>query len=266
MSSRKIVDSEESNGWITTFADLMTLLLVFFVLLFSMSTLEKERFASTVQSFQLAISTSSGGSIIPLPEELRVPATELPESLEDDSQPLQIQPEPIILEDEKPRVPEVLEESERTQELEYMSNSLKDVFSTMGVKDVVEVGEPKDGKIRIRVKGSVLFNSGDAAFKRQMMPILDGLLDRLEENPEFQVDIQGHTDNVPIETVQFPSNWELSAVRATTVLRYMVRGGIDPERLTATGYGDSLPIGPNNTPEQRADNRRIEFVLEKSQK
>jgi chemotaxis protein MotB len=68
---------------------------------------------------------------------------------------------------------------------------------------------------------------------------------------------------VPIETTAFPSNWELSAVRATTVLRYLVRGGINPERLTATGYGDALPIASNNSLEGRAENRRIEFVLEK---
>nr|WP_269750523.1 OmpA family protein [Neptunomonas qingdaonensis] len=136
----------------------------------------------------------------------------------------------------------------------------------MGVTEAVDIGEPRDGKIRIRVKGSVLFESGKAAFSRQMMPILDALLDKLEQNPEYKMGIQGHTDNVPIETTAFPSNWELSAIRATTVLRYLVRGGIDPERVTATGYGDALPIVPNDTVEQRSENRRIEFVLEKVSK
>lgn len=261
MSARRIIMDEQEPGWITTFADLMTLLLVFFVLLFSISTVEKEQFATTVRSFQLAIG-DTGGSIIPLPEELRVPSIEMPDSFEPtNSKPLE-QPD-VIVEEAPEYQPPDKSSIEEPEDLTYLSNSLKEVFATMGVTDAVEVGAPKDGKIKVRVKGEVLFESGDAAFNKQMMPILDGILGTLEKNAEFKVGIQGHTDDIPIETAQFPSNWELSAVRATTVLRYFIRGGVDPERVTATGYGDSLPINPNDTPEQRANNRRIEFVLEK---
>jgi chemotaxis protein MotB len=93
--------------------------------------------------------------------------------------------------------------------------------------------------------------------------MLDALLETLVINPGYKLEIQGHTDDIPISTAQFPSNWELSAVRATTVLRYMVDAGINPKRLTATGYGSSIPLVPNISPENRAINRRIEFVLEK---
>ncbi|BBB30815.1 flagellar motor protein MotB [Neptunomonas japonica] len=263
MSARRAIIDEAEPSWMVTYADLMTLLLVFFVLLFSISTVKKEQFASTIRSFQLAIG-DTGGSLIPLPEELRAPAIEIPDSLEQNNAD-QITPPIVVVqevEQEEIRLPE-MPEAEEEEDLSYMSNSLRDVFASMGVTDAVDVGEPRDGKIRIRVKGSVLFKSGDAEFNRQMMPILDGLLEKLEKNPEFKMGIQGHTDNIPIETAKFPSNWELSAIRATTVLRYLVRGGIDPERVTATGYGDALPIAPNETVEQRAANRRIEFVLEK---
>jgi chemotaxis protein MotB len=261
MSARRVVMDESEPGWMVTYADLMTLLLVFFVLLFSISTVKKEKFASTIRSFQLAIG-DSGGSLVPLPEEIRAPAIEIPDSLEQNNAD-QLTPLIAVVEEvQESRAPEI-PVVETNKELEYLSSSLKDVFASMGVENAVSIGEPRDGKLRIRVKGAVLFESGDSAFKRQMMPIMDGLSDILEKHPEYKVGIQGHTDNIPIETIRFPSNWELSAIRATTVLRYLVRGGIDPERVTATGYGDSLPIGPNDTSEQRSENRRIEFVLEK---
>ncbi len=264
MSTRRLVEEDQDPGWMMTYADLMTLLLVFFVLLFSISTVKKEQFASTIRSFQLAIG-ESGGSLIPLPEELRAPAQTLPDVMSQPDSAVGSQPEAIIPQPEVIKVP-IVPEVDKDAPLKPVAQSLKDVFSAMGVKDAVEVGAPKNGKINIRVKGEVLFQSGDASFDRNMMPVLDGILETLESNADLVIDIQGHTDNVPIETTAFPSNWELSAVRATTVLRYLVRGGINPERLTATGYGDALPIASNNTLEGRAENRRIEFVLEKVDK
>lgn len=261
MSAKRKLVEEHEEGWMTTYADLMTLLLVFFVLLFSISTVKKEQFATTIRSFQLAIG-DNGGSIIPLPEELRSPAQEMPDSLEPQPSEPVIEPPIVVQESEEVRPPEMPQQPD-PEELKAVTNSLKEVFSSMGVAEAVDVGEPRNGKIYVRVKGAVLFGSGDASFNKNMMPIMDGIMEILEKNGEYQVGIQGHTDDIPIETAQFPSNWELSAVRATTVLRYLIRGGIDPERVTATGYGDSLPIVPNDTPEQRAENRRIEFVLEK---
>ena len=83
------------------------------------------------------------------------------------------------------------------------------------------------------------------------------------EYPEYTINIKGHTDDIPIATERFPSNWELSAVRATTVLKYLIGKGISARRLTATGYGDSDPLVPNTSDRNRAVNRRVEFVLEK---
>lgn len=92
---------------------------------------------------------------------------------------------------------------------------------------------------------------------------MDEIAQIIQEFPDFNVNIKGHTDNVPISTNKFPSNWELSAIRATTVLRRLTEKGIGAERLTATGYAELLPLGPNDTDEDRQKNRRVEFVLEK---
>lgn len=261
MSMKKLVSEESDQGFLTTYADLMTLLLVFFVLLFSMSSLEKVEFSNMARAFQEALGVD-GGSLIPLPEELKAPTIKPPETIETEI-PSEMKPSDLIVsEPEKPLIPE-LPENPDLQDQELITNSLKDTFSSMGVQDELTVTDPKDGKIRIKVKGSVAFESGDTAFKRGMMPIMDSVIEILEKYPEYHVDIQGHTDNVPINTPRFPTNWELSAVRATTVLRYFMRGGIKPARVTATGYGESMPLVSNNTLSGQAENRRIEFVLEK---
>jgi len=93
--------------------------------------------------------------------------------------------------------------------------------------------------------------------------LLDDIISMVNEYNEYNVNIKGHTDNRPIRTLQFPSNWELSAIRATTVLKFLVDGGVDAKRLTATGYGSKLPLASNTSEKNRAKNRRVEFVLEK---
>ena len=113
------------------------------------------------------------------------------------------------------------------------------------------------------MRGQVLFASGSADFRESAAPILDEIVNIIRAYSEYKVNIKGHTDDVPISTPQFPSNWELSAVRATTVLKYLISKGVNPFRLTATGYGELLPLVPNESSENRATNRRVEFVLEK---
>lgn len=119
------------------------------------------------------------------------------------------------------------------------------------------------GRVVIRITGTILFDSGVASLNREGKPIIDEIAQIIQEFPDFNVNIKGHTDNVPISTNKFPSNWELSAIRATTVLRRLTEKGIGAERLTATGYAELLPLGPNDTDEDRQKNRRVEFVLEK---
>ncbi len=130
----------------------------------------------------------------------------------------------------------------------------------LGKNVVLEV---LDGKIVIRVRGKILFKSAEANLARNAEPVLDEIVSIIKEYDEYNVNIKGHTDNRPITTIKFKSNWDLSAIRATAVLQYLVKSGINPKRLTATGYGELFPIVPNNSIENRAKNRRVEFVLEK---
>ncbi|MBY4679008.1 OmpA/MotB family protein [Marinobacterium arenosum] len=261
MSSKRnqMIDEDESPNWLATFADLMTLLLVFFVLLFSMSSLKQERFEEAVRSLTLALDSAPGSnSLIEL--DAQAPTPKIPQELTEEVLPAT----QYSLDDgAKPNDAEARRQLLKLQhDWTPMSQELEQSFEMLSLSDAVEIADPKDGKLRLRIDGSALFESGSAQFDRRMMPLLDVVVNTLRRNPQYKVNIQGHTDDIPIETAQFPSNWELSAVRATTVLRYFMRGGLDPERLTATGYGDSLPVEPNDSAKNRARNRRIEFVLE----
>ena len=124
--------------------------------------------------------------------------------------------------------------------------------------------ETEEDRIVLRVPGLNLFKKGGAKLMPESKKVLNEIVKIIKtKGKNHKIFIQGHTDDVPIHTSKFESNWELSAVRATAVLRYFYDKGIDPEKLTATGYADTFPMVPNNTKEGRAKNRRIEFVLEK---
>lgn len=125
----------------------------------------------------------------------------------------------------------------------------------------VSIKEEK-GRLVITMLNKILFDSGKADIKKEAMPVLDKLGKILKEYSNRDVLVEGHTDNVPISTSIFPSNWELSAHRATTVLRYFVeRHNISPKRISAAGYGEYRPVASNSTLGGRAKNRRVEVIL-----
>lgn len=258
MSRRQqLMEEESSGGWITTFADLMTLLLVFFVLMFSMSTVESDRFQMMLTSLQMAFGDSgNANSLIEFPHRAQklTPATDA----EITTKPLPPKP---------PKTPDQPDSATPTISKEWMglADQLRKTLSTFEVEDIVAIDIPAEGKISIQIRGQALFDSGSTDLNYQVDQVLDSLMKVFRERHDFSINIQGHTDNLPISTTRYESNWELSALRATTVLRYLIGKGIAPARLTATGYGDSLPLESNDTPEGRARNRRIEFVLEKKQ-
>ena len=119
------------------------------------------------------------------------------------------------------------------------------------------------GQINLQIPDSILFAPGAAELSAAGVPVLDRIADLLK-NSHYEVSIEGHTDNAPIRTPRFPSNWELSASRASAVLRYLIERGVEPGRMRAIGYADTRPIAPNDTPESRAKNRRVTLVLHAS--
>jgi chemotaxis protein MotB len=156
---------------------------------------------------------------------------------------------------------------QRQEEMEEMRGTYEDLLEDM--KAEIEKGEititQLRGKLKVNMVDEILFDSGKTTIKPQGVEVLKRLGNILVTAKDRAINIQGHTDNVPIGAElgkRYPSNWELSAARATTVARYLQeKTGIDPGLLSATGYGEYQPVAPNETEEGRAKNRRIEIVL-----
>ncbi len=237
-----IADEEGAPAWMVTFADLVTLLLVFFILLFSISSVETEKFKSVLSSIQLALNDKH-----PIAQHIIIETVS--STTEADSNPIIPQP---IAEPKKPSDKEQLLDDIESMILEQRLGKFVYVYS-------------EGDHIIIRIKGTILFPSGDVVLFDDAVPIFEDIYYLFKKYADYNIDIKGYTDNSPIATKQFPSNWELSAVRATTVLRFFIDQGIDPTRMSATGYADLFPIASNTTEAGRAQNRRVEFVLEKQE-
>jgi len=225
---------EGTNDWMVTFSDLMTLLLVFFVLLYSFSIIDKMKFQRFVASFQGVGILDQG-----------------PEPMDKDkTQDFNIPTE------EKCQV----DSSAREDNLYKTYTAVKEYIQEHNLSMEVDVRFSERG-IVLEIKDDILFSSGEADLKPQAMEILKKLSGLLGSIPNT-ISVEGHTDNRPIHNVQFDSNWELSSARALAVVRHLSeRLELDPKRFCAVGYGEYRPIVPNTTAENLAKNRRVTIVI-----
>lgn len=226
--------------WVLTFADMITLLMAFFALLYTVSNMDQQRFQSVAASVQNALGGPSGpagaGGVM---REAGFPGG-------------------------KAVKPKSLDELTGLEE-EALLQDMRQEFKGKDLNDSVQV-TMRGNQVILQVGGQVLFPPGSANLADQAPGFLDHLVRVARNYPDYRIDIKGHTDPRPISTAKFESNWELSALRATAVLRYLMERGISPKRLTATGYADTQPLVPNTSEEGMSKNRRVEFVLEKKEK
>ncbi|MBF0338371.1 MAG: flagellar motor protein MotB [Nitrospirae bacterium] len=228
--------SSEDNLWLFTMTDVMSLLLVCFVMFF--------------------IITNKGKVAA---QESRAHKAVVVETRKDALQRDIHLAEPVSITDEltvalKKDLPVATKEVTITGEIASLIREL-DLQD-----DVSVVAMNKD--IVVTMRENVSFTPGTAKVLDTSIPVLDSIAEIIKRHAGFMVEIDGHTDNIPIKTAIYPSNWELSAARATSVLRYFVaKHGIEPARLYVKGNADSRPLVPNSTPEQRAQNRRVEIRL-----
>lgn len=251
------MDKRKSSGappWMATFADLSTLLLTFFVLMLSMASIDIQKFREMLGSVKDAfgVTTQQVGEYQP------VISPDKPQSRDKLMEMIQQPPKAPS----KPTPAEQQREAEDAMESSRVAAQVEQMVKITGLDKVTEVTSGKRG-VRLRVKGGLLFDPGRAQLKPTAHRLLDGVIKVLKKTKFFLI-VEGHTDNVPIKTDMFPSNWELSAARATAVVRYLAqKGGIAPRRLSAVGFGPNYPIRPNTSGEGRAANRRVEFIFTK---
>lgn len=229
-------EPEGAPAWMVTYSDLMTLLLVFFVLLYSFSIIDVEKFQAFLASFTGVGILESGPALL---EEVS-PASQ----------------------SEKIGTTADLEELLRSRQAELLEtyNLVKEFLEENGLDSQVEVRYEVRG-VALDIKERILFDSGKADLKEEAMQLLDPLA-QLFRKLNYMISVEGHTDNVPIHTVQFPTNWELSTARASRVVRYFIeQHHLDPRKFVAVGYGEFAPIVPNDSPANRALNRRVVILI-----
>ncbi|WP_018125305.1 OmpA/MotB family protein [Desulfovibrio oxyclinae] len=225
----------DQQDWLTTFADLAMLLLVFFILLYSMSTLDTTKFSETFSSVTHALSGKME----------------------------KIATSRITREEAGVLIDQALMRRQIIESQRKVFAEVKTLQTTKGLEGVVSANF-EDGVITIRVPGDVMFGSGRVTLSPEGKRLVSQLRDFFIKHPDQTIKILGYTDNTPVSgRGRFKDNWEISAMRAVNVLRMLLQMGIEPSRLTATGLADMNPIYPNTTPAYRAKNRRVEFVLEK---
>lgn len=246
-------------AWMATFSDLMNLLLCFFVLLFSMSTVNAEKFAEVAASFSSSYSIfSKGATAIGDGIMISNGVSQLNELSEyfsnmglnsegDETQEIEAMKSAI--------------EKKELEESEQMAEEIKEMLSENEVLADIAVDFSAQ-YIQLQLNGALLFDSGKADLRQDAIPIVDKIGDILLEYDNCQIEVIGHTDNVPISNSKYANNTELSFFRALTVSDYLqVNKGISPLNLQPSGRGEYIPIASNETAEGRALNRRVEIRI-----
>lgn len=220
-------DSQNSTGWEIVYTGFILILLCFFIMLCSFSSVEGDKVMKFVASFADALSIHSGGTKIRKGEVVLNVSVEM---------------------------------VSKKNEMADLHREITSLAERLGIKEGVNFKISKKG-VTLGLADTALFELGKAQLTKESGPILGKIAAIIRELAN-DVRIEGHTDNLPIHTEQFPSNWELSTTRAVNVLRYFIeKEGIPAERLSAVGFGEYQPIVSNNIPENMAKNRRVEIIF-----
>lgn len=225
-------------GWMVTFSDLVTLILVFFILLFSMSQIDMIKFKAISESFNeqffdfypsiIPVDNPSTGSEVDIPEKEK-------EKGKDDQKPAE-------------------------ESLQNLLTEVQSFLDKNGLDDVIIANRTERGVVLV-LQEQVLFDPGEASLLGDSYKFLDKVGELLEKLPNL-VKVEGHTDDRPMNSYRYPSNWELSAARSSSVIKYLIDNHkLDSGRFIAVGYADTRPVVSNSDPETRKKNRRVEIII-----
>ena len=257
-------------SWMVTFGDMMSLLLTFFVLLFTYSTMDAEKYKALAGSLKNAFGSSAMSQLAGMIEVGGLATRDKPTTML--IPPAEQKDEPG-LPDEKAQPPVKMELDQATEEVieetykEVQKNRAQDLEKQLNAS--IEANLPgsrieivrHNGTVMVRFPNEIAFPSGSGDLTTQFTTTLEPLIPMLAAT-KGEVVVSGHTDNVPISGGAYRSNWDLSAARATSVVHVLVDSGSIPvERITVQGYGESRPLADNATEEGRARNRRVEITI-----
>ena len=252
--ARKKKKEEHVNHerWLVSYADFITLLFAFFVVMYSISSVNEGKYRVLSDSISSAFDPSERGLPIKFTNPLKAPIVSRPVQSSSDAADSSLSFNPSAFGG--------VEASKQDKiTLKKISSRVAKDLAPLIDKGLVKVNK-NDLWIEIEVKSSILYSSGSAKIQSQAVPVLRKVA-TIVAGFDNQIQVEGFTDNVPIDTDEFPSNWELSAARAASVVHLFSKYGVKPKRLSAVGYAEFKPIAKNNTASGRSKNRRVNIVV-----
>jgi chemotaxis protein MotB len=241
---RRPEEPENHERWLVSYADFITLLFAFFVVMYSISSVNEGKYKVLSQAL-VGVFSDPDRSVRPIPIGEERPLTTKPA-------------QPLVSDSDQSEAAL----AEAVDPLQAIANNVREAFGDLIRSDQLTV-RGNELWIEIELKSSLLFGSGDAMPSDMAFSIVDKVAKILKpfDNP---VHVEGFTDNLPISTAQYPTNWELSTARAASMVRMMAMEGIDPRRLAAVGYGEFQPVADNATADGRGRNRRVVLVISRN--
>ncbi len=233
---RKREEHDNRDRWLISYADFVTLLFAFFVVMYSISSVNEEKF----KTFGVALSSVLNKQATPV-SPAAIPEQNVQFMVDRNTARLGAQQRKI------------------QERMKNLGAGLSQVMSELIAQHQVSVNQTRRG-VEIDISASTLFRTGEATLQPGTLEVLRKVAAVLSKE-ELPVEVEGHTDDVPIATAQFPSNWELSSARASSVVRLLIDNGVPAKRLAAVGLAANQPLAPNDSPENRAKNRRVTVTI-----
>lgn len=235
MARPKRIEHDNHDRWLISYADFVTLLFAFFVVMYSISSVNEGKYKTFSDSLSVAFSQQPA-SAVPSPHE------QMLKSLVDK------------------RDARLGEQQRKIQaQMKAVNDSMQQVMGPLIAQGLVGVHQTRRGVV-VDISASTLFKEGEEKLQPGAQETLKQVAQVLSRENQT-IEVEGHTDDVPIKTAQFPSNWELSSGRATSVVRMLMSYGVPEQRLLAVGMAANQPVVPNDTPEHRAKNRRVSVTI-----
>jgi chemotaxis protein MotB len=239
------------ESWLIPYADLLTLLLALFIVLFASSSVDAHRFNEMMSSFNSVLSGGHGfiepTSLVPLGPDVGkdTQSTSRKNRTKGDPQASELQ--------------QKIEQE--TKQLEDLKSKIDQYFKDNGLDSQLS-SELNNFQLAIRISDNALFTPGSADVKQEARKLAQAISDLLVEYPQYQVVVSGHTDTTPINNAQFRDNWDLSAARSLNFMKIMLENKqLEPSRFSSVGYGEYQPVQPNTTAEGKSANRRVEVSI-----
>ena len=263
MARRKRAEEEPINHerWLVSYADFITLLFAFFVVMYAISSVNEGKYRVLSDSLSKTFTPERSLDPIQVGEVSRSMKIAPNIEVESEKSEVGVAPEigleltsPESESQDETQLPDADE-----QQLASIAGALESVMSSLITDNLVDI-QQNQYWVEVNIKSKMLFESGSARLSRKALQILRKVT-RIIKPLSNIIHVEGYTDNIPIDTLFFPSNWELSAARSASVVHLFARLGVDPARLAAIGYGEHQPIADNSTQEGRSKNRRVSLII-----